>query len=107
LAWCCTVDEAKQRCTLAEFRRWSVYEGIEPFGDYRLMEQNASLMARVFNATRGKHEKRWKFEDFMPSHRKVAANNDTKRSAAMFEAFAAQHNAMIKKKSHGNINRKT
>lgn len=50
LAWSCTVHEAKQRCTLEEFRSWQAYDQLEPFGEYRQDARIAVLACVIAEA---------------------------------------------------------
>lgn len=81
---------------MREFRRWRVYETIEPFGAHWLIEQNAVLLARVFNHWRGRNESAYHADDFSPRTRRRESQSGA-QMLAQWKAFVARNNAMVKK----------
>ena len=82
---------------MREFWRWSEYESIEPFGANWQIQQQAVLMARVFNYSRGKGEGAYTMGDFIPGHHEPQRQQQTADDIHhIFKAFVAQHNSRLK-----------
>jgi len=62
----CTVKELLRRITYRELREWFAYYNIEPFGEWRADLRQAITSMVIANVNRGKNQKAFKPEDFMP-----------------------------------------
>jgi len=80
---------------MREFRQWSEYEQLEPFGDYWGLRQTSILLASVMNYMRRKGSKPHAPDDFMPGWR-ARPEQTASEQRSVFAAFVAAHNRRIK-----------
>lgn len=64
LGW--SLAQLERDMTAAEFMEWCAYYTIEPWGEERADLRAAIVAATVANGNRGKKQKPYKVEDFMP-----------------------------------------
>lgn len=51
--------------TAKEFREWELYAELEPFDETRADYRAASIVTMLANLKRGKHQKAYKYDDFV------------------------------------------
>ena len=61
-----------ERCSIREFQLWKAYAMIEPFGNIRGDIQAAIIAQTVANVHRGRGQRSYKIQDFMPKFDRAA-----------------------------------
>ena len=81
-----------------EFSEWIVYNRLEPFGEERA-DLRSAIVASVFaNINRGKGQREFKVEDFMPKFNEQAKPKQSlAQMRQIFGSFASAHNASQKR----------
>jgi hypothetical protein len=85
-----TVEGAKSRLTLAQFRDWCVYYSIEPWGFWPDHFNAGMICSMVHNARQGmkKHDMRGA-SDFMPLVEKVERQQTAEEMMSILGMYAA------------------
>lgn len=87
-----SVARAQSEIDAREFAEWNVVESIEPT-DRDDWQRAAMIACVIANANRGKNQKAFTVEDFMPRRKKK--KQTPAQMFAVFSEFAAAHNAAL------------
>ena len=82
---------------MQEFALWKAYQRIEPWGEMRA-DLRMGILACVMASPHVKKGTRLKPSDFMPDFTGKSKKQTSEQMMATMKAFAAAHNAAIKKK---------
>ena len=81
--------------TAREFIHWQAYYRRDPFGGERSDMQSATVAATIANVNRGKGQRAFKVDEFMPKFGPPQIQGDAEMAATM-AAFAAAQNGTVK-----------
>lgn len=84
-----------------QIAEWMAYYSIEPFGEHAAFWRAGQIAATIANVNRGKRQRAYKPEDFMPSEPKGKPNVQTteEMAAVLRRAFEyAKRHGMTKEK---------
>ncbi len=85
----------------SEYRRWEIFEGIEPFGERGMYYRNALLCMTIA----GSHGVKTKLEDFMPDTFKGEPEVQTpEQMRAMMDILMNQQNQWVKEQEERKKN---
>lgn len=89
-----SVARCQREVSSAEFAEWIAYYTVEPFGEQRADLRSAIIATVIANVNRGKGQRPFKTDDFMPDFGKPDKRKQSdEQIAATFTAFIEQHNA--------------
>ena len=91
-----------ERCSIREFRLWQAYAMIEPFGNIRGDIQAAIIAQTVANVHRGRGQRSYKIQDFMPKFDRGKADSQTPdQMLAVMQQYSALHNEALRRRGGG------
>ena len=96
--WCCTLREAKQRCSSPEFSEWMAWYSIDPWGEQRADLRMAISTAHILNCWRARKAAPIKPEQLMPfplDGKKSGTIESRKGMMSVLKGFAAQFGKVV------------
>ncbi len=82
-----TVAELLERISARELMEWTAYYQIEPFGEERADLRMGVLASTFANVNRGKHQKPFSPDDFMPKFDRTEPQGRKQTVQEMMQAF--------------------
>ena len=86
------------RMPLSLFNRWAAYLRVEPRGEDRADLRAAIVACTMANAWRGKNQRAFRVEDFMPDFDKTSREQSPEEMQAILGMVAQTANAVAKGK---------
>lgn len=91
-----SVRRAQDEIDSREFAEWLAYGSIDPYSDERFDVLIAMMTAQISNMLRGKGQRAFRLEDFMPFREK--RKQSAQEIQSVFMAFAKRHNEQLEAK---------